>query len=35
VSFLRPDGEVETLPLLDKSEVAQRLLDRIVRLRCQ
>ena len=34
VRFLFPDGEVETLPLLDKSEVAQRLLDRIGRLRC-
>jgi phosphopantothenoylcysteine decarboxylase/phosphopantothenate--cysteine ligase len=34
VRFLLPDGEVETLPLLDKSEVAQRLLDRISRLRC-
>jgi phosphopantothenoylcysteine decarboxylase/phosphopantothenate--cysteine ligase len=34
VRFLLPDGEVETLPLLDKSEVAERLLDRITRLRC-
>jgi len=33
VRFLFPDGEVETLPLLDKSEVAQRLLDCIGRLR--
>ncbi len=33
VRFLLPDGEVETLPLLDKNEVAQRLLDRIGRLR--
>ncbi|MDZ4186197.1 MAG: bifunctional phosphopantothenoylcysteine decarboxylase/phosphopantothenate--cysteine ligase CoaBC [Desulfuromonadales bacterium] len=33
VRFLFPDGEVETLPLLDKNEVAQRLLDRIARLR--
>jgi phosphopantothenoylcysteine decarboxylase/phosphopantothenate--cysteine ligase len=32
VRFLFPDGEVETLPLLDKNEVAQRLLDRIGRL---
>ena len=32
VRFLLPDGEVETLPLLDKNEVAQRLLDRIGRL---
>lgn len=35
VRFLLPDGEVETLPLLLKSEVAQRLLDRILRLRPQ
>jgi phosphopantothenoylcysteine decarboxylase/phosphopantothenate--cysteine ligase len=35
VRFLLPDGEVETLPLLDKSEVAQRLLDRIGNLRRQ
>lgn len=35
VRFLLPDGEVETLPLLDKSEVAQRLLDRIGQLRSQ
>jgi phosphopantothenoylcysteine decarboxylase/phosphopantothenate--cysteine ligase len=34
VRFLLPDGEVETLPLLDKGEVAERLLDRIGRLRC-
>lgn len=33
VRFLLPDGEVETLPLLEKSEVANRLLDRIVVLR--
>ncbi|MDO9081568.1 MAG: phosphopantothenoylcysteine decarboxylase, partial [Desulfuromonadales bacterium] len=33
VRFLFPDGEVETLPLLDKNEVAQRLLNRIARLR--
>jgi len=33
VRFLFPDGEVETLPLLDKNDVAQRLLDRIGRLR--
>ncbi|MBE0502851.1 MAG: bifunctional phosphopantothenoylcysteine decarboxylase/phosphopantothenate--cysteine ligase CoaBC [Desulfuromonadales bacterium] len=33
VRFLLPDGEVENLPLLDKSEVAQRLLDRIARMR--
>lgn len=33
VRFLLPDGEVETLPLLEKSEVADRLLDRIVVLR--
>jgi len=33
VSFLLPDGEVETLPLLDKNEVAQRLLCRISRFR--
>ena len=33
VRFLLPDGEVETLPLLEKSEVAHRLLDRIRRLR--
>lgn len=32
VRFLLPDGEVETLPLLDKFDVAQRLLDRVVRL---
>jgi phosphopantothenoylcysteine decarboxylase/phosphopantothenate--cysteine ligase len=33
VRFLLPDGEVENLPLLNKSEVAGRLLDRIARLR--
>ena len=33
VRFLLPDGAVENLPLLDKSEVARRLLDRIARLR--
>ncbi|MCF8049012.1 MAG: bifunctional 4'-phosphopantothenoylcysteine decarboxylase/phosphopantothenoylcysteine synthetase, partial [Desulfarculaceae bacterium] len=32
VHFLTPDGEVETLPLLSKQEVAQRLLDRVARL---
>lgn len=35
VRFLLPDGEIETLPLLDKSEVAQQLLDRIGRMRRQ
>ena len=32
VHFLTPDGEVETLPLMSKQEVAGRLLDRVVRL---
>jgi phosphopantothenoylcysteine decarboxylase/phosphopantothenate--cysteine ligase len=32
VHFLTPDGEVETLPLMSKQEVAQRLLDRVGRL---
>jgi len=32
VHFLTPAGEVETLPLLSKQEVAQRLLDRVARL---
>lgn len=32
VHFLTPDGGVETLPLLSKQEVAQRLLDRVARL---
>ena len=32
VHLLTPDGEVETLPLLSKQEVAQRLLDRVARL---
>lgn len=35
VRFLLPDGEIEELPLLDKNEVAQRLLDRIARLRAR
>lgn len=33
VSFVWPGGEVEELPLLAKAEVAQRLLDRIEKLR--
>ncbi|RJX31277.1 MAG: bifunctional phosphopantothenoylcysteine decarboxylase/phosphopantothenate--cysteine ligase CoaBC [Desulfarculus sp.] len=32
VHFLTPEGEVESLPLMSKLEVAQRLLDRVVRL---
>jgi phosphopantothenoylcysteine decarboxylase/phosphopantothenate--cysteine ligase len=33
VALLSPDGEVEELPLLDKSEVAARIWDRIEKLR--
>jgi phosphopantothenoylcysteine decarboxylase/phosphopantothenate--cysteine ligase len=33
VALLTPDGEVEELPLLDKSEVAARIWDRIEKLR--
>lgn len=33
VRFLLPDGAIENLPLLDKSEVARRILDRIALLR--
>ncbi|HEX6145935.1 MAG TPA: phosphopantothenoylcysteine decarboxylase, partial [Acidimicrobiia bacterium] len=29
VSFVDPDGAIEELPLLEKTEVAERLLDRI------
>jgi len=32
VHLLTPDGEVETLPLMSKQEVALRLLDRVARL---
>jgi phosphopantothenoylcysteine decarboxylase/phosphopantothenate--cysteine ligase len=32
VHLLTPDGEVETLPLMSKQEVAGRLLDRVARL---
>jgi phosphopantothenoylcysteine decarboxylase/phosphopantothenate--cysteine ligase len=32
VALLSPDGEVEELPLLDKSEVAARIWDRIEKL---
>lgn len=32
VHLLTPDGEVETLPLMSKQEVAERLLDRVARL---
>lgn len=32
VHFLTPEGEVESLPLMSKLEVAQRLLDRVTRL---
>ena len=32
LSFVWPGGEVETLPLLPKTEVAARLLDRIEKL---
>jgi phosphopantothenoylcysteine decarboxylase/phosphopantothenate--cysteine ligase len=35
VTFLLANGEVETLPLLAKSEVAHKLLDRLGRLRGQ
>ena len=33
VYFVSPDGEVEELPLLAKSEVAAQLLDRVEKLR--
>lgn len=33
VFFVSPEGEVEELPLLSKSEVASHLLDRVVKLR--
>ncbi len=33
VSFVGPEGEVEELPMLSKREVAERLLDRIEKLR--
>ena len=33
VVFVSPGGEAERLPLLPKSEVARRLLDRIEKLR--
>jgi phosphopantothenoylcysteine decarboxylase / phosphopantothenate---cysteine ligase len=32
VHFLTPEGEVESLPLMSKLEVAHRLLDRVVRI---
>ena len=35
VTLLSPGGEVEELPLLSKAEVAQRLLDRIEKLRLE
>lgn len=35
VRFLLPDGEIEHLPLLEKSDVAERLLDRVLNLRRQ
>ena len=33
VYFVSPDGQIEELPLLTKSEVAAQLLDRVVKLR--